>query len=256
MYVGWDLCRIDAKGHVVASKCSQNTPEGYYIASASKDGKPMLRQGETGDWYGTFEGHKGAVWSCVLDTPALKCATGSADFSARIWDACAGNQLHEFQHKHIVRCVSFSYDTTRLVTGGKSARDMQGDCLRPVTERQGQETQHCRYICYHGHAAYCIFRAWPACMSRHTGSRSMRVKGLACITARAATCVRAGCQAAGLATANMSSTLSPYDGDINYPQQHTWLGCVIHTKGHCHAHRAVACLLHSIANHKCTWLTN
>ncbi|MCJ1229412.1 hypothetical protein MMC12_006078 [Toensbergia leucococca] len=79
----------------------------YYLISACKDNNPMLRDGVTGDWIGTFIGHKGAVWQARLSSDASLAATGSADFSAKVWDTHTGECLHTLQHSHIVRAIAF-----------------------------------------------------------------------------------------------------------------------------------------------------
>lgn len=97
---------------------SSVTPDGVFLTSASKDGQSMLRSATTGDWVGTFQGHKGATWECALDGAALRAATASADFSARVWDAVTGDELAVLNHSHIVRSVAFAGDGASLVTGG------------------------------------------------------------------------------------------------------------------------------------------
>lgn len=95
------------------------TSEGFFLVSACLDGKPMLRNGTSGDWIGTFAGHKGAVWAVHINNSAEKVATGSADYTAKIWDALSGEELQTFSHSRIIKSVHFSPDTKRLLTGGQ-----------------------------------------------------------------------------------------------------------------------------------------
>ena len=105
----------------------------YQLISACKDNNPMLRDGSTGDWIGTFLGHKGAVWSCRLSYDASLAVTGSADFSARIWDTFSGSCLAELPHNHIVRSVAFPGENggkERVATGGMEKRVRVWDLSR------------------------------------------------------------------------------------------------------------------------------
>ena len=113
---------------------SKETEDGVFLISACHDKTAMLRSGETGDWIGTFEGHKGAVWGAALNPPATRAATASGDFSTKVWDALTGDELLEFKHKHIVRCLDWSADSTNLVTGGKEAKLRLFDLHQPESE--------------------------------------------------------------------------------------------------------------------------
>jgi len=107
--------------------------EEYYLISACKDNNPMLRDGITGDWIGTFLGHKGAVWQARLSGDAALAVTASADFSAKIWDTFTGECLQTLQHDHIVRAVTFSPNQSHVSTGGAEKKLRIFDLNRPET---------------------------------------------------------------------------------------------------------------------------
>mmetsp|Transcript_16908 Transcript_16908/g.36708 ORF Transcript_16908/g.36708 Transcript_16908/m.36708 type:complete len:331 (+) Transcript_16908:66-1058(+) len=103
---------------IVELQYSGVNDDGVFLISACLDGKPMLRDGVSGDWVGTFEGHKGAVWSACINREASLAATGAAEFSARLWDAVSGDCKHVFPMKHICKSVALPDDSQRMLAGG------------------------------------------------------------------------------------------------------------------------------------------
>jgi serine-threonine kinase receptor-associated protein len=106
---------------IVELQYSPPSDEGTFLMSACIDGTPMLRDGVTGDWIGSFVGHKGAVWGACISTDAALAATAGADFSARLWNAVTGACVSVLPQKHICKSVAFSADSTRLLTGGNTS---------------------------------------------------------------------------------------------------------------------------------------
>ena len=107
---------------VAGIEFSDPTDDGVFLISACHDKTAQIRNGATGDWIGTFEGHKGAVWGAALNKPANLAATCSGDFSAKVWNALTGDELFELKHRHIVRACDWSADSAQLATGGKEAK--------------------------------------------------------------------------------------------------------------------------------------
>jgi len=94
------------------------TEDGIFLISGTHDGEPMIRRADTGDWVGTFQGHKGACWSATLNYDGTKALTAAADNTMRYWDALTGDCLHVFQHGHIVvKTCDFNSDGSLAISG-------------------------------------------------------------------------------------------------------------------------------------------
>ncbi len=112
------------------------------------DGKPMIREGATGDWIGTFVGHKGAVWCTRLNDPATHALTASGDFTAKLWDAITGDELATIKHDHIVKTCAFSANSEHFYTGCADKKLRLWDITRPDECAGEFKTTHVDTICF------------------------------------------------------------------------------------------------------------
>jgi serine-threonine kinase receptor-associated protein len=89
---------------------------------------------------GSFLGHKGCCWSIKLSANTQRAISGSADFSAKVWDATDGSCILTLSHAHIVRCVAINSDGTRAVTGGHEKKLRLWNLEQLLAETEGAST--------------------------------------------------------------------------------------------------------------------
>ena len=63
---------------------------------------------QNGERLGTYDGHNGAVYGLVVDYYTRRVLSGSADNTAKLWNARTGQQLYTWEFKTAVRSVEFA----------------------------------------------------------------------------------------------------------------------------------------------------
>jgi len=132
-----DIIPVICPGHdrpVREVHFSDTTEDGTFMVSACLDRKPILRDASSGDWVGTFMGHRGAVWGAKINREATLVATASADFSARLWNAVDGESIQVWDHPHVVKACDFSPDSKLVATGCRDGKLRIFDAVKPASD--------------------------------------------------------------------------------------------------------------------------
>jgi len=71
---------------------------------------------DTGERIGTYDGHKGAIYSIDVSHDSSLLISGAADTLAKLWDVESGKEIMTFQHLNVIRWVAFAQGDERFLT--------------------------------------------------------------------------------------------------------------------------------------------
>ena len=94
------------------------SPDGKYLATASKDHTAKLWDATTGKEVRTFKGHNLGIYSVTFSPDGKTLATTSEDQTVRLWDVETGKELACSSHTGDVYHAVFSPDGKRVATCG------------------------------------------------------------------------------------------------------------------------------------------
>ncbi|KAJ3367088.1 hypothetical protein AMAG_01945 [Allomyces macrogynus ATCC 38327] len=112
---------IVCQGHTRPLTRVRYNRDGDLMFSAGKDAKFNVWSSATGELIGSYDGHTGVVWDIDVDANTTRTMSGSADSSARLWDARSGKCLYTWTTASPVRSVAFTpeADLALIVTDKK-----------------------------------------------------------------------------------------------------------------------------------------
>jgi WD40 repeat protein len=96
------------------------SPDGRWLATASRDGTARVWNCDTGACATVLEGHSGMVEMVAWSPDSTRVATASRDHTVRIWNAVAGETIDELTGADdVVRAVAWSPDGRFVAAGSR-----------------------------------------------------------------------------------------------------------------------------------------
>jgi len=92
------------------------SPDGRWIATASRDKSGRIWNIEQGNSTISLTGHTGMLTSIAFSPDGHSVLTASTDKTARLWNAASGNLIREYTHQGVVWSAAFSAEGDRVVT--------------------------------------------------------------------------------------------------------------------------------------------
>lgn len=111
-----DLSKSLFKESFASVLCVAFNPDGHFLASGDTEGQLYVRQLPGGQVVQTRAAHQSWTRGITFSPDSTRLASGSHDFTVKIWDLRTGQCLHTLQHDNLTGRVAWSPDSHQLAS--------------------------------------------------------------------------------------------------------------------------------------------